>query len=353
MNKRRKYRYKLNYFRVGITVSVIVLIVFIISLIASSCSDKKENSISTSNNLSYESDSVGTIVEVSGELSETDMPFVVYPKMSKNADYLASEFDAKYAIIIDTETNEILAYRNYNRLMYPASLTKVMSLIIAVENIKDFSDTIEITNEMIAPMLAVDASVAGFAVGEKPTLEQLLYGMILPSGADATLAIAKYVSGSEENFVTLMNEKAMQMGLKNTNFTNAVGLHNDKHYSTVEDMALILSYAIQNEMCRKVLSTYQYDVPPTELNPEGLTLTSTLFSRMYGDEMPGVTIKGGKTGFTDKAMNCIASFAEANDKIYITVLGYGTTKWFNIYDTLSAFSIYCVNGKAYVPPKLK
>lgn len=356
MNKRRKRRLKLNYLRVGIAVFLIVLIIIGISLMFSSCNESEDDDSSivdtaVSSVLSEPLES--TSADEPEELSETDVPFVVYPEKTDDTELFSSDFDAKYAVIIDTETNEIVAYRNYNARMYPASLTKVMTLIVAVENIDDLSDTVMITEDMIAPMINVDASRAGFAVGETPTLEQVLYGMILPSGADASLAAAEYVAGSEEAFVELMNRKAEEMGLKNTHFTNVVGLHDERHYSTAEDMALILAYAVQNETCREVLSTYQYEIPPTEQNPEGLLLTSTLFSRMYGDEMPGVVIKGGKTGYTDVSRNCICTFAEANGKTYVMVLGEGTTKWYNIYDTLSAYSVYCVGGEAYISPAMR
>lgn len=354
MNKRRKRRYKLNYFRIGVAVFLLVLIIVGISLIFSSCGDNDSKDESSAVDAAVSSVLAEPIETTSGditeELSGTDMPFVVYPEKTEDTKLFSPDFDAKYAIIIDTEENEIVAYRNYNERMYPASLTKVMTLIVAVENIKDLSDTVTITYDMIAPMIAVDASLAGFAEGDSPTLEQVLYGTILPSGAEASLAAAEYVAGSEEAFVKLMNEKAEEMGLKNTHFTNTVGLHDPDHYSTAEDMALILAYAIQNETCREVLSAYQYEIPPTKLNPEGITLTSTMFSRMYGDEMPGVVIKGGKTGYTDESRHCISSFAEANGKTYVTVLAEGTTKWNNIYDTLSAYSVYCVGGVAYVPP---
>lgn len=351
MNKRRKKRYRLNFFRIGITVFLMVLIIIGVIFIVSSCGGKENDEFHDSELLTSEPE-INSVMdgEETGELSEAEMPLLIYPHKNEDTEFFSPDFDAKYAVIIDVDENEIVAYRNYNSRMYPASLTKIMTLIVAVENIDDLSDTVTITSEMVDPMIAADASRAGFAVGETPTLEQVLYGIILPSGADASIAASYYVAGSEEAFVELMNEKAEKMGLKNTHFTNSVGLHDIDHYSTAEDMALILSYAIQNETCRKVLSAYQYEIPPTELNPEGITLTSTLFSRMYGDEMPGVVIKGGKTGYTDAALNCIATFAEANGKTYITVLGEGTTKWYSIYDTLSAYSVYCVGGEKYIPP---
>ena len=107
----------------------------------------------------------------------------------------------------------------------------------------------------------------------------------------------------------------------NTHFTNCTGLHHEKHYSTADDMALILEYAIRNDICRAVLTEYEYNYPPTQLNPEGLKFTSTLFERMYGDEMSGVLIKGGKTGYTDESGFTFVTVAKGdNGKMYINVI---------------------------------
>lgn len=353
MNKRRKRKYKVHYFRIGMAVFLLVLIIVGIVFIARSCSDNgNKTAIQADNGVSASSDSTSaTSTEaVTAEPTEATVPVVVYPSLTASSVTLEEDADTKYAILIDTETHEIIAYRDYNTRMYPASLTKVMTLIVAVENIENLSDTVTITADMIDPMIDLHASRAGFVAGETPTLEQALYGTILPSGADAALAVAEYVAGSEEAFVELMNAKAQEIGLQNTHFTNVVGLHDEMHYSTAEDMALVLEYAIQDDTCRKILSTYEYQIPPTEFNPEGLLLTSTLFSRMTGTEMPGVVIQGGKTGFTDQAGQCLGTFAEINGKTYIMVVAGGISRWQAVYLTLSGYSVYCAGGEPYIPP---
>lgn len=370
MSKRKKKKVKIHYFRIGMAVFLLFLIIFGIVLIISSCSDKSKsdtknfdyNTTAASESNTVPSQMITTgesdfiraglsdISDYASELAENTMPSVIYPNKTDDTVNFPLDFDAKYGILIDTETNEIVASRNYNVQMSPASLTKIMTLIVAVENITDLSDTITITADMVDPMIEQEASRAGFAAGETPTLEQVLYGVILPSGADASIAAATYVAGSEEAFVEMMNAKAKEMGLKNTHFTNCVGLHDPRHYSSAEDMALILEYAIQNETCKKFLSTYQYEIPPTEYNPEGLLLTSTVFSRMDGTEMPNVVVKGGKTGYTDEAGQCLATFAEVYGKTYILVYAGGTSRWKMIYDTLSGYSILCAGGEAYIPP---
>lgn len=347
MNKRKK-KYKIRYFRIGMAFILLVLIIIGVAFITAKCSGSKE-ALPADNKSVTETSPETTAADTTQEPTEA-LPVIFFPELTEKSILLPEESDTKYAILIDTETNEIIAYKDYDVRMYPASLTKVMTLIVTVENIKDLSDTVTITSDMVDPMIDMHASRAGFTVGETPTLEQVLYGIILPSGADAALAAAHYVAGSEAAFAELMNQKAAEIGLKNTHFTNVTGLHDDNHYSTAEDMAMILEYAVQNEMCEKILSTYQYNIPPTELNPEGIELTSTLFSRMEGTEMPNVTVKGGKTGFTDEAGQCLETFAQINGKTYIMVLAGGASKWQAVYQTLSGYSVYCAGGEEYIPP---
>lgn len=351
MNHERERRVRIRYSRVGAAVLLLVLMIAGVVFAAYGCGKTGEE-----DNVTADTEVTIPPTEAQTELTESEaqepvVPFIVYPHRTDSTVKLDKKYTGKHGVLINAETGEVIAERDENVQCYPASLTKVMTLIVAAENIKDMSDTVEITYDMIAPMIAVDASRAGFAEGAKPTLEQVLYGMVLESGADAALATACYVAGSEEAFVELMNEKAEQMGLKRTHFTNVVGLHDKKHYSSAADMAAILSYALQDETCRKILSAVEYKVPPTKENPEGLTFSSTLFGRMYGDEMPGVKVLGGKTGYTDEAENCIETFAEVDGKTYILVLCGCKTRWDAIYDTLSVYSVCCAGGKDYEPPE--
>lgn len=121
-----------------------------------------------------------------------------------------------------------------------------------------------------------------------------MYGIALPSGADATTAIAIYLCGSEDEFVKLMNRKVEELGLKNTHFTNASGLYDPNHYSTATDIAMLMSAVMENDTCREILGTYQYTTTATEQHPEGILLESTMYSRMYGNEVTGISIDAGK-----------------------------------------------------------
>ena len=131
--------------------------------------------------------------------------------------------------------------------MYPASMTKVMTVILALELMDDMKKTTVITQSDIDTVWETGASSANFEVGETVTYEDLLYGAILPSGADATRALANNLCGSQEAFVDKMNELAQKLNLKDTHFVNTTGIHDENHYTTVHDMALIVQYAIQNE----------------------------------------------------------------------------------------------------------
>jgi len=354
MSKKKKGRLKIK--NIILTVLALIIIIWLFCLACNKTVPKDESftankSVQGGSLPADEENQITTTVTTSITTTVTTTTAVKYPSVSQNAVVFPENITSPYAVLINNNSDEIIAYRDYDKKMYPASLTKIMTLIVAVENTENFSDTQLITPEMVDPMIEQDATRAGFVPGETPTIKDLLYGLILPSGADASIALAQYVAGSEEEFVKLMNEKCSELGLKSTHFTNCIGLHNPEHYSTVQDIAIILQYAMENEICREILTTYEYNIQPTEYNPEGLTLYSTMFQRMSGDEMPGVSILGGKTGFTDEAGQCLASFAEINGQEYIMVAANNPSKWYVVYDTLSAYSIYAYGGEAYIPPQ--
>ena len=255
---------------------------------------------------------------------------------------LGDAIDSQYAVLITEDTASVIAQKNGNARIYPASLTKIMSLIVAYEAIDDLSATFTVTSGIIDPLYLSEATLAGFAPGEVVTVQDLLYGMILPSGAEASVSLAIHTAGSEEAFVERMNEKAKEMGLTSTHFTNCSGLHDADHYSTCTEMAMILAYALQYPMCREILSTYQYTTTPTEKHPEGVLLTSTMFSRVHGDEPEGATIVAGKTGYTHQAHHCLASYGQRDRDgagfILVTVDAPG--KFEPIFDAIHVYSDY-------------
>lgn len=284
-------------------------------------------------------------------------PQSLRPQAVSSTYTLTSEIDSTYAVLVSLKDHTILAQKSASAKMHPASMTKVMSLIVAYEHIDDLTETFTVTSTIIDPVYTAGASLAGFSPGETVTLADLLYGMILPSGAEASVALAEYVAGSEDAFVDLMNEKAASMGLTGTHFENCTGLTGTNHYSTAIEMAMILDYAMQYEECAKILSTYQYTTTPTEKHPEGVHLESTMFSRMYGDEPDGVTIIAGKTGYTDRAHHCLMSYAtdDVTGNAYIFVSADCTEKFGPVFDAIEAYSTFAksesvpADGGIYLP----
>ena len=244
-------------------------------------------------------------------------------------------------ILIDRETDSILAEKGSKEKIYPASLTKIMTALVAIENLSDLDEEIYLSHENFDGLYEQQASMAGFSPGEVVSLRDLLYGDLLSSGAECAKTLAIEVSGSEDAFVQQMNDRAKELGLSNTHFTNAYGFHDSNHYSTAKDVATLLNKALENETFREIFLTSSYVTKPTEFNPEGILLESTLFSKMDTPYFEGGQILGGKTGYTDEAGLCLASLGEKNGKEYILVTaganGGPDTEPYHITD---AFSIY-------------
>ena len=280
-----KKRSKKNISPVVLLVCVLIIVVAIVPIIAlSGAKDNSDGSISKKNTNS----SIGNNQVTSTDKKEENIPAEVYTLTNKTTDILSSN-DAKYAIIIDKRDNTIVAERNAKERAYPASTTKIMTLLTAAELITDFDDTFTMSLEITDPLFVEGASVA-----------------------DAAMGLAVKLAGSEEAFVQKMNEKVQELGLEDTHFDNVTGLHSENNYSTAYDMAVILDTALKNDLCKKILSTYRYTTASTEHHPEGILLSSTLFTYMYGTEPGTATILGGKTGFVNESGYCIASYGKNN-----------------------------------------
>ena len=289
-----------SYFFAGIIFLLVIGIVSTILII----------NFNRGNNDDVKSTTVPTVK--STKKVEEEKVQIEYTFTDKTAD-LPNDIQAEYGIVVDRKSGNIIAEKNSQKRAFPASTTKVMTLLVAVENIKDMNETFTMSYAITDPLFVAGASVAGFKNNEKITMTDLLYGTILPSGADAAMGLATHIAGSEENFVKLMNEKVKELKLKDTHFANVTGLHDENNYTTAYDMAIILDAAMENEVCKKVLSTYQHTTNKTPQNEKGILLSSTLFNYMYGTEPETATILGGKTGYVTEAGYCIASFGEANE----------------------------------------
>ena len=220
------------------------------------------------------------------------------------------------AVLMDADSNELIAGLKYDKKIYPASLTKLMTLLVAVENIDDMNAKYKFTDKDIDLKANVGMKLD----------QDLLYAAILPSGADGTLGLANAIAGSEKDFVKLMNDKAAELGLTDTNFVNASGLHDKQHYTTAQDMAVITRACLQNDVCRKVMFAEKWTTKPTQEFEDGIELDSILHSRFGGyfidadqDGAEDAELEGGKTGFTDESMFCLSTVVKYNGKEYICI----------------------------------
>ena len=328
MKPRRKFPFK--FF---ITLVALLLIVIIVCLCLSKCNDNSSLVMGTGSG--YNTLSSATASTVSEPEKPKDLSF-----KSNDNTKLLDGIHSTYALLADCSDSTILASKLGSERMYPASMTKIMTLLVAAENITSIDATMEMTSQIIDPLYKEEATMVGFRPGEQVKAIDLFYGTILVSGAEAAAGLAIMTAGSEERFVEMMNEKAVELGLKNTHFTNMTGLHNKLHYSTCLDMAVIMRACLENDFCKMILSTEYYTIEANSYHEE-LKLHSTMFSRMYGTEPEVATILGGKTGYTSNSGNCLISYAETNDgRTLICVTAAGDGKYKPIYDAIEIYKNY-------------
>lgn len=248
---------------------------------------------------------------------------------------------SQYAVIIDESTNRIVAQKNADTVISPASMTKILTVLVAAEHVENLEDTVEITLDITDYVYIHDCSAVGFSVGEQVPVRDLFYGTVLPSGADAALALASYVAGSQEAFADMMNEKLKELGISDTaHFTNCIGLYDGEHYCTVYDMAMILKAAVENDFCREVLSARQYTTAATAEHPEGISI-SNWFLRRIEDKDTGGEVVCAKTGFVNQSGSCAASYGISDSGIpYICVTANTSSSWRCIYDHVTMYSTY-------------
>ena len=221
--------------------------------------------------------------------------------------------NAKSAIMIEASTGEILFQKNKDEKLAPASMTKMMSMLLIMEEIENGNLK---WNEMITTSekaSSMGGSQIFLKVGEKMTVEDLLKGVAIASGNDAVVALAERVSGSEEQFVKRMNTRAKDLGLKNTNFINATGLTADNHYSTAYDMSLIAKELVKHEKILEFTSTYEDYLRKDTKSPFWLVNTNRLVRFKEG-------VDGLKTGFTDEAGYCLTATMKKDNMRLITVV---------------------------------
>lgn len=257
------------------------------------------------------------------------------PIYSVNATELG-EINSKNVILYNLNDDNILYEKDSEDKVLIASMTKIMTAIVSIENIEDLDEKVMLTSDIFST-LTNDLSFAGFKANEVVTYRDLLYGALLPSGADATHSLAIFISGSEEEFVKLMNDKAKKLNMTNTNFTNTIGIEdsNNMHYSSVKDVAILLKYALKNKEFKNIFTTEKYTTTDNLLKFKS--------TKLKASEKNGIDlsfIKGSKTGYTSKAGLCLASIASYDDVNYLLVTAGADYKTNTINHFLDAKNIY-------------
>ena len=255
--------------------------------------------------------------------------------------------DSPNAVLIDADTGTVIGSKNAQTRIYPASMVKIMTVLTAIREIRNLDETVEMSYDYYDMLYARDASRAGFEPGEKAVIRDLLYGALLPSGAECCMELALQAAGSESAFVELMNQNASKLGLTQTQFTNCTGLHDEGQYSTPAEIAAILQDALKNRTFYKVFTTKSYTVEATEVHPDGFTFQSSMFKGMQSPTVIGGEILGGKTGYTDDAGHCLASMAKIGGREYILVTaGWAQNPRVDQYHINDAFLAYNELGRA-------
>ena len=346
------------------------------------------------------------------------------PKVTEQTQTMPEEDEnmtSEYAILVNLDNGEVVAQKNAQTRMYPASMTKILTLLTAAEQIQNPNGSFTIDQSITDYVFSHGCSAVNWGLNETVSVSDLMHGTIMPSGADAALALSLYavqsrqhpesiqdftayaggsqaeagsvrsggseasgeITASGENaasgknttsgentasgenmtssenassrvpfqkvtdtdemktFVSLMNEKVKELGLSNdTHFTNVIGVYDDENYCTAQSMAMIMKAAMENRICRDVMSAHRYQTQPTPEHPDGLNLSNLFLRRIEDKEMPGEVICA-KTGFVNESGSCAASYFISNTgRHYICVTGNAHSSWRCIYDHVTIYNRY-------------
>lgn len=250
----------------------------------------------------------------------------------------ALEFDiTSSAVIIASQDGRVLYSKNANEKKSIASLTKIMTAIVSLENIDDLDGKVIISKSDYDGVYENNLATSGLKIGQEVTYRDLLNSLLIKSGAEAATALSHNVSGDTSSFVELMNEKAKDIGLNNTHFANPIGLDDAENYSTAADVLKMFKYALKNKEFYKIVTTSKYKISDGTL---------TFSSSIRKSQLVGDYLLGGKTGTTEDAGLCLASFAKDNDEVLSMVtLGVkdNLAGKYNFYDTKTIYDYYINN----------
>ena len=249
----------------------------------------------------------------------------------------AIELYSKNYVLYNIQEDEIIIENNKDEKVNIASLTKIFTVMIAIENIPNYEKEVIITSEMLKGLKEANAVVAGFKVNQKVTYNDLFYGALLPSGADATRALAILISGSEEEYAKLMSNRVKELGLENTHFVNSSGLDDEMQYSSVNDVLTFLEYALKNSKFKEIYTTRKYEISDGSFKVE-----STLEFMNKNLKLDSSYIVGSKTGYTGLAGRCLSSLAhdEKNNIDYILITVGAPSSYESGYHFRDADKVY-------------
>lgn len=244
--------------------------------------------------------------------------------LAEKTDELEKNLSSEAVLLMETSTGKVVYEKNGYEKKYPASTTKIMTAILAIEHC-NLNETAT-ASEFAINSVPSGYSTANIQIGETLSVKDLLYALMLQSANESAVILAEHVSGSQEAFANLMNEKAKELGCKNTHFINPNGIHNENHYTTAYDLALITQYAMKNQTFRDIVKTTSFTLPATTSYPsESRTYANTNNLIIYDarnrpDNYYYKYATGVKTGYTSAAKNCLVASAEKNGIEYISVV---------------------------------
>lgn len=242
-----------------------------------------------------------------------------------------TDISARSAILYELTSDTLVYAWNVDAQLEPSSLTKIMTALLAVEQVEDLSETVTVDWEVLISVPS-NAMLAGLFVGETVTVEQLIYLMMVGSANDAACVIADYVGGDQETFVAMMNQRAMELGCTGTRFLNAHGIHEQGHVSTARDMLKILRKAMEYPTFVEIFNTESYVLEATNMSPERyFESTNYMGSTVLTEDYFDSRVTGGRTGNTDEGYRNLAAAAEEDGTVYLTVV-------------LESESVYADNG---------
>jgi len=287
--------------------------------------------------------------------ADTDVRLLAEPQPQPVVDETMKVFGSihhsRHYALLRLSDGKVLMEQDADTVIFPASLTKIMTAIVTIDSGQSLDTDVRITSDILEYCWEQNAAVAGFASGDVISVRDLLYATLLSSGADACIALARQVTateinyGTEAEFVELMNQKAAELGMNDTHFVTCTGLHDDAHVSSIRDLVTMFTYALQNEQLKEIMTTLKYTTEPTRKHAEGLELTSTVYNAFRRANLDMGSVLGGKTGYTPEAGLCMATLARMNyageeTELILVTAGAGDGSNSVQYHAMDAYSVF-------------